>query len=80
VATAGARLGHGLNDVEWVSTRPEVRGRGYGAALTWAATLVEPDLPAALLASDDGQPVYEQMGYLRIMRLTVWHRPPAGRG
>jgi hypothetical protein len=80
VGTAGARLGHGLNDVEWVSTRSELRGRGYGAALTWAATLVEPDLPAALLASDDGQPVYEKMGYLRIMRLTVWHRPPSGQG
>jgi hypothetical protein len=79
VATAGARLGHGLNDVEWVSTRPEARGRGYGAALTWAATLVEPDMPAALIASDDGQPVYEKMGYLRLMRLTVWHRPPAGQ-
>jgi hypothetical protein len=80
VGTAGARLGHGLNDVEWVSTRSELRGHGYGAALTWAATLVEPDLPAALLASDDGQPVYEKMGYLRIMRLTVWHRPPSGQG
>ena len=77
VGTSGARLGHGLVDVEWVSTRAEVRGRGIGAALTWAATLVEPDLPAALIASDDGQPVYERMGYLRLLRLTAWHRPPA---
>jgi len=78
VATAGARLGHGLVDVEWVSARPEVRGQGIGAALTWAATLVEPDLPAALIASDDGQPVYEQMGFIRMMRLTLWHRPGPG--
>lgn len=27
VATAGARIGPGVNDVEWVSTRPEVRSR-----------------------------------------------------
>ena len=28
VGTSGARLGHGLVDVEWVSARAEVRGRG----------------------------------------------------
>jgi ribosomal protein S18 acetylase RimI-like enzyme len=77
VATSGARLGHGIVDVEWVAARAEVRGRGIGAALTWAATLVEPDLPAVLIASDDGQPVYERMGYVRLLRLTLWHRPPA---
>jgi ribosomal protein S18 acetylase RimI-like enzyme len=77
VATAGARLGHGIVDVEWVATLPGYRGRGIGAALTWAATLVSPAEPATLIASDAGQPVYEKMGYLRIMRVTMWHRPPA---
>lgn len=76
VATAGARIGHGVNDVEWVATRPECRRHGYGAALTWAATLADPSLPAVLIASDDGQPVYEAMGYVRLQRLTMWHRPP----
>ncbi|MFG3439420.1 hypothetical protein ACGF0J_19450 [Nonomuraea sp. NPDC047897] len=76
VATSGARLGHGIVDVEWVSTLPSHRRRGIGAALTWAATLVSPTLPATLIASDEGQPVYEAMGYLRVMRLTMWHRPP----
>jgi hypothetical protein len=77
VATAGARLGHGIVDVEWVSTRPSHRRRGIGAAVTWAATLASPGDPATLIASDDGQPVYEAMGYVRLMRLTMWHRPPA---
>lgn len=76
VATAGARIAHGVNDVEWVSTRATHRRRGIGAALTWAATLAAPDLPAVLIASDDGQGVYEAMGYLRLVRLTMWHRPP----
>lgn len=76
VATSGARLGHGIVDVEWVSTLPSHRGRGFGAALTWAATLVAPSDPATLIASDEGRPVYEAMGYLRLMRLTMWHRPP----
>lgn len=76
VATAGARIGHGVNDVEWVSTMPTHRRRGFGEALTWAATLAAPELPAVLIASDDGQGVYESMGYVRLLRLTVWHRPP----
>lgn len=76
VATAGARIGHGIVDVEWVSTRVDHRRRGFGAAVTWAATLAEPSMPAVLIASDDGQPVYEAMGYVRLLRLTMWHRPP----
>lgn len=76
VATAGARIGHGVNDVEWVSTLSEFRRRGIGEALTWAATLAAPELPAVLIASDDGQRVYESMGYVRLLRLTMWHRPP----
>lgn len=75
VATSGARLGHGIVDVEWISCRSAWRGRGIGAARTWAATLADPGAPAVLIASDDGQPVYEAMGYLRLMRLTLWHRP-----
>jgi hypothetical protein len=44
--------------------------------VTWAATLVDPALPAVLIASDDGQGVYRAMGYIRVQRLTMWHRPP----
>jgi ribosomal protein S18 acetylase RimI-like enzyme len=77
VSTAGARLGHGIVDVEWVATLPAYRRRGIGAAVTWAATAADPGAAAVLIASDDGQPVYEAMGYVRLMRLTMWHRPPA---
>jgi GNAT superfamily N-acetyltransferase len=80
VATAGAYVSQGLNDVEWVATRPAARRRGYGAALTWAATRADPAAPAVLLASDDGRPVYEAMGYVALLRLTLWHRPPTGPG
>jgi GNAT superfamily N-acetyltransferase len=77
VGTAGTYVAHGTNDVEWVSVYPEHRGKGYGAALTWAATLADPTLPGVLIASDDGQPVYERMGYVRLTRLSLWFRPPS---
>lgn len=75
VATAGAREGHGIVDVDWVATLAAERGHGYGSALTWAATLCRPGRAAMLIASDDGQPVYQAMGFLRLLRLTLWHRP-----
>jgi GNAT superfamily N-acetyltransferase len=76
VATSGSYLEHGVVDVEWVSARPEYRGRGIGGALAWAATAASPSDPAMLIASDEGQPVYSRLGYLRLQRLTMWHRPP----
>jgi hypothetical protein len=54
VATAVAHTAHGVVDVEAVATLAEHRGHGIGAAVTWAATLAEPALPAVLIASDDG--------------------------
>lgn len=77
VGTAGVYVAHGTNDVEWVSVHESDRGKGYGAALTWAATLADPDLPAVLIASDPGQPVYERMGYVRLTRMSMWFRPVA---
>ena len=72
VACAGAHVTEACVDVEYVATHADVRGRGFGAAVTWAATLADPTKPAVLIASDPGQPVYERMGYLRLMRLTMW--------
>ena len=74
VATSAVHVHGGINDVEWISARRETRGRGVGAAVTWAATLADPELPAMLIASDLGQPVYERMGYLRLTRVTLWFR------
>lgn len=80
VATSSVHVGHGVGHVEFVSTRPEARRRGIGAAVTWAATLADPSVPAVLLASDDGRPVYERrMGYVPLTRWTTWWHPsPAG--
>jgi GNAT superfamily N-acetyltransferase len=77
VGCSAAHVGDACVDVEFVATHEDARGRGIGAAVTWAATLADPAKPAVLIASDPGQPVYERMGYLRVMRLTMWGAGPA---
>ena len=72
VATAiGAESGS-IVAVEAVSTRPECRGKGYGAAITAAATMAAPHRPAGLVSSDLGRRVYESLGYLAVHRYTLW--------
>jgi hypothetical protein len=74
-ATAAAHLAGDAVLVEYVAALSAARGRGAGAAVTWAATLADPALPAVLVASDDGRPLYERMGYQAVERWTVWLRP-----
>jgi ribosomal protein S18 acetylase RimI-like enzyme len=78
VATAVAFVSHGFCGVYAVATDAHARGRGYGEALSWAATLFRPDLPATLQASDMGLPIYQRMGYEVFGDFTVWEgpRPP----
>lgn len=72
VATSLAHHGGHVNGVEMISCHPSVRGRGIGEAVTWQPTLVRPDRPAALIASDPGRPVYERMGFVALLRFTLW--------
>lgn len=78
VGTASAFVGDHHVDVEFISTLESVRGRGIGRALTVAATLAAPELPAMLISSDPGRTVYERLGYVPLLRFTIWagHRPP----
>jgi hypothetical protein len=74
VSIAATFVAAGINNVTLVATVPEARRRGYGAALTWCATLADPTLPSLLIASDEGRPVYEQLGYTSLFRFTLWYR------
>lgn len=77
VATAGAVVGHGVNDVEWVAVMDGCRGKGYGESITYAATRADPSLPAVLMASDLGFGVYRRLGFESLLRLTLWYRGAA---
>lgn len=77
VATAGSAVHHGIVEVDWVATLPGARGRGFGAAITEAAVAVAPDLPAMLIASDDGHRIYQRLGFLDLFRATMWEHLPA---
>jgi GNAT superfamily N-acetyltransferase len=55
-----------------VATLPEFRRRGYGREMTWAATLVAPDLPAVLQPSPAGEATYRSMGFEDAGHFTTW--------
>lgn len=75
VSTAGGATRHGIVEVDWVATLPTARRRGFGGAVT--AAVLDPGLPAVLLASDDGQPVYRRLGFWDVFRATMWEHPPS---
>lgn len=77
LGTAAAHSAAGMTLVENVAALGAARGRGVGAAVTAAATVAfGSGQPAVLIASDDGQPVYQRLGYLRVERWTAWLRSP----
>jgi len=46
-----------------------------GRALTQAASLVAPDLPATLAASDLALSAYRQLGFIELLRPVHWMPP-----
>jgi len=56
-------------------TLPEARRRGYWAAMAGVRLLEEPDLPAVGIFSDMSRPPAEALGFLPLLRFTLWHRP-----
>src|SRR5579871_850006 len=79
VATSALLLGGGVAGIYWVSTRPEARRQGIGAAVTLAA------LQAArahgyrlgtLQATTMGYPVYQRLGFTEQCRMGVYEWEP----
>jgi ribosomal protein S18 acetylase RimI-like enzyme len=76
VATAGAGVRHGIVEIDRVATRPGARRRGYATAVTAAVLDVAPELPAVLIAAEDGQGAYRRLGFIDLFRTTMWEHPP----
>jgi GNAT superfamily N-acetyltransferase len=72
VATAAAYVTSSTTVVEMVAVRPEWRGLGFGAAITAAATMTEPSRTATLISSDLGRPTYDRMGFIPLVRYSLW--------
>lgn len=65
VASSALSIVDGVAEISAVATRPDVRWRGYGTALTWAAIAegAERGPAAALRASAMAVPLYRAMGF-----------------
>jgi GNAT superfamily N-acetyltransferase len=72
VAAGSSYVGDRLLRVENIATLPDVRGRGYGVAITAAAIAAAPEKTATLVASDLGRPIYERLGFVAMLRVTYW--------
>lgn len=75
VTCAASYIGAHEVGIYMVATLPDVRGKGYGGAITAAAINIAPHLPAVLQASGYGQPVYARLGFQTIGTYTLWHKP-----
>jgi GNAT superfamily N-acetyltransferase len=72
VTAGSAYVGDRLIRVDNIATLQEARGRGYGRAITAAAIGVGLSKPAMLIASDLGRPIYQQLGFTALLRVTYW--------
>jgi GNAT superfamily N-acetyltransferase len=62
-----------------VATLPDARGRGVGAAATWAAVMAGREIGAEhaiLQSSSSGYPLYSRMGFVDVGRYEQWEGPP----
>lgn len=72
VATSSAYVDATHVHVEFVAGLEPARGKGIGRAMTSAATTSDARVPAMLISSDLGRPVYDRLGYRSVLRYTLW--------
>ncbi len=72
VAAGSCFVGDRLLRVENIATLADVRGRGFGVAITAATIRADLSKPAVLVASDLGRPIYEKLGFRAMARVSYW--------
>lgn len=74
VAAAGSYIAHGVVNLCMAATLPAARRRGVWGALVRARVNDAPELPSVAFTSDDSRPGFVAMGFLPILRFTLWGR------
>lgn len=72
VGVGGLFVGHGVAQLSLGATLPEVRRRGYWAALVRTRLAAAEGMPVVTIASDMSRPGFEVMGFQPFTRLTCW--------
>jgi hypothetical protein len=72
VAAAACHVGHGVVNLCFAATLPAARRRGVWEALVWSRVNEDPTLPAVAYTSDYSRPGFARMGFVPIIRFTLW--------
>jgi hypothetical protein len=73
-ATALQYVAHGAVNLCSAATLPVARRRGVWEELVWARVDAAPELPAVAYTSDYSRPGFLRMGFLPVVRFTLWMR------
>jgi hypothetical protein len=75
IATASMQFAsRGLNGLAFAATRPQARRRGHWWRHAAYRLALRPDLWSVGVFSDDSRPGAQSIGFVPILRLTLWHR------
>ena len=74
VAVGMGYVAHGCVNLCGAATLPEARRTGAWGALVRARVADDPRLPAAAFTSDYSRPGFEHLGFVSVLRFTMWLR------
>jgi hypothetical protein len=75
VSASAHFVASGLGSLAFAATLPTARGRGHWTRHARARLRLRPDLWHGGIFSDFSRPLAERLGFVPIVRFTLWHRP-----